>query len=275
MSALKIPDTPVIVAGGIGGPSVMLTVTPMRNALTLGATSSTSSAAQLYGQVFSRGFLRGWTGGIYPAMAACPQFLCLGPAYHMYAGVGGVPFGVVAAGFTESMIVYGAETANAQMAMNMKKPGAIQTLQPAYKPYGPGVSIYIARNVISTAGLRLFCSPCTAAIESLTGKKNVATQIGGDFTGNVIAACLSMPMHQLYGFIVTTPDLWDKPFAEQKQRMVGFLKGHFLTKSESGAVRLSSTIPRDLFMRSMYIAIAYTMFSTLERTLVAYWPKKN
>jgi len=272
-SNFKIPEAPVIVAGGLGGPMVMLAVTPMRNGLTLGATNNAAGALQLYGQVFGRGLFRGWTGGIFPAMAACPQFLCLGPAYHVYASVGGVAGGVVAAGITESMIVYGAETANAQLATNMKSPGTIKTLQPAYKPFGPGVGIYIARNIISTAGLRIFCSPCTSAIEMVSGKKNGFTQLGGDFAGNVIAASLSTPMHQLYGYVVTTPEMWTATNKEKYEKSVAFLKRHFLTKNEKGATRLSATIPRDLFMRSMYIAVAYTMYSTLERALIANWPK--
>jgi len=265
-------DPPVVVAGGLGGPLVMLTVTPFRNGLTLGSTNIKAGAMELYGQVFSKGFLRGWTGGVYPAIAACPQFLCLGPAYHLYASFGGVAGGVVLTSITETAIVYGAETCNAQLATNQKTPGSIANVHPSWKPWGPGVGIHAFRNIIATVGLRMFCAPCTALVEKVTGKKNALTTMGGDFLGNVGGACLSAPVHQLYGFTVTTPELASMSGSEQRSRMVQFLKDQYL-ETVDGRTRLSAVVPRDLFMRSMYIAIAYTMYSSIERGLVANWPR--
>jgi len=274
MEAIKnaIPETPVIVAGAFGGPSVMFTVTPFRNGLTLGATNIKAGAMELYGSLFARGFAGGWTGGIYTSIAACPQFLCIGPAYHFYAGFTGTIGGVVLTSLTESGIVFGAETCNAQMAKNAKEPGAIKNVHNSLKPWGTGFGIHFARNIIATAGLRLFCQPCTWAIETATGKSNAMTTLGGDFAGNVCAACLSAPVHQLYGFTVTTPELADLPSAEKRARAVQFLKNQYLVP---GTSRLSPVVPRDLFMRSMYVAVAYTMYSTLERTLVASWPRSG
>ena len=88
---MGLPDTPYIVAGGVGGPVCYYIVTPARNALTLGATNSAASPGSLYKQVFSRGLARGWAGGLYPSAAACPSFICLGPAYHAAVPVMGVP----------------------------------------------------------------------------------------------------------------------------------------------------------------------------------------
>mmetsp|Transcript_77092 Transcript_77092/g.223040 ORF Transcript_77092/g.223040 Transcript_77092/m.223040 type:complete len:277 (+) Transcript_77092:83-913(+) len=270
----QLPETPVILAGGFGGPAVMFTVTPMRNGLTLGATNVQAGAMELYKQVFARGPFSGWTGGIYPAIAACPQFLCLGPAYHFYASFAGVAGGVGLTSLTESAIVYGAETCNAQMAKNAKSPGTFTNVHPSYKPFGPGFGIHVFRNIIATAGLRMFCMPCTSAIEMVTGKSNTVTQIGGDFAGNVCAACLSAPVHQLYGFTVTTPELATLSGSEKQARMVKFLKDQYLV-TRDGRTRLSSVVPRDLFMRSMYVAVAYTMYSTLERGLVKFWKSKS
>ena len=269
--SFQLPDTPIIVAGGFGGPAVMFTVTPFRNGLTLGATNAQAGAAQLYRQVFRGGLSAGWTGGIFPAVAACPQSLCLGPAYHFYSSFAGVAGGVLLTSITESAIVYGSETCNAQMAKNAESPGTIKNVHSAFKPFGPGLGIHIFRNVIATAGLRMFCQPCTWAIEKAAGTSNAMTTLGGDFAGNVCAACLSAPVHQVYGFTVTTPELKGMPVAEQKDRVVQFLKEQYLDPQTG---RLSSVVPRDLFMRSMYVAVAYTMYSSLERTLVAYWPKK-
>jgi len=171
MSGFKLPETPVIVAGTIGGPMVMFTVTPFRNGLTLGSTNIKAGAMELYGQVFARGLASGWTGGIYPAIAACPQFLCIGPAYHLFASFSGVAGGVVLTGCAETAIVYGAESCNAQMAKNAKTPGAIQNIHPSWKPWGPGVGIHAFRNIVATAGLRMFSTPCTQLVESLWQKQ--------------------------------------------------------------------------------------------------------
>jgi hypothetical protein len=264
----EMPETPVIVAGAFGGPSVMMAVTPMRNGLTLGATAPSESALSLYRQVFSKGFAGGWTGGVYPAMAACPQFLALGPAYHFFASFSGVAGGVVLTSLTETAIVFGAETANAQMAANSKTPGLIKDVHPSWKPFGSGFGLHVGRNIIATAGLRMFCSPCTYAIEKATGKSNGLTQLGGDFAGNVVAACLTAPVHQAYNFTVTTPEIASLSTGEYVGKLKEFLGNQYF---ENG--RLSSVVPRDLFMRAMYVAVAYTMYSTLERSLVANWPR--
>jgi len=172
----------------------------------------------------------------------------------------------------ETVIVYGAETANAQTAVNGKAPGTFKTLHPSWKPWGPGVGIHAFRNIIATAGLRIFEGPCTWAVEKASGTSNALTTVGGSLFGNVVAACLSAPVHQLFGFTVSTPELATLSGAESRARMVQFLKDQYLV-TENGSTRLSKVVPRDLFMRSMYVATAYTMYGTLERALVASWPK--
>jgi len=269
---LKFPDTSNIVAGAVGGPLVYYTVTPFRNACTLGATSSTAGMMELYGKVFARGFLRGWTGGIYPSMYACPTFISLGPCYHALKDAFGLPAGVVLASVVESGILYGAETCNAQMAKNEAIPGHIKNVQPAWKPFGPGLSLHITRNILGTAGLRLFCLPCTWGIEKAVGSSNPMTTLAGDFAGNVISAGMTAPVHQLYGFAVTTPELAHMSGAEKRSRMIQFLRDQYLV-TEGGKTRLSATVPRDLSMRAAYVATLYTMYSTLERYIIQQWPK--
>lgn len=243
----------------------MFLVTPARNGLTLGATAPQQSALSLYRQVFRGG---GWTGGIYPAMAACPQFLCLGPAYHFFHPFTGTVGAVALTGATETAIIYGAETCNAQMATNAKSPGTFASVHPSWKPFGPGVGINFARNVLAVAGLRLFCTPCAWAVETVSGKKNTLTQLLGDLGGNVCGACVTAPVHQCYNFTVTTPELATMSGSEKMARLQTFLKDQYMVDG-----RLSSVVPRDLFMRSMYVAVAYTLYSTLERTLVRHWPQ--
>jgi len=272
MDELKMPDTPLIVAGAAGGPMVMFTVTPMRNALTLGATNPTAGAMELYRTVFRGGFARGWTGGIFPSMAACPGFVALGPAYHFFASIGGVTGGVVAASCFESAILYGCETRNAQMAKNAQAPGTIASPHPAWKPFGPGIGLHISRNIIATAGLRMFCTPCTNVIESLTGTKTEGTQIAGSFCGNVVSACMTAPVHQMYGYTVSTPELAKLSTGEQLGALKQFMLDQYTVVS-NGKRSIGATVPRDLFMRSMYVAVMYTMFSTGERQLVKNWPR--
>merc|ERR1719503_359566 len=120
------------------------------------------------------------------------------------------------ASLLETGIVYGAETANAQMAKNSSAPGSFKTVHPSWKPFGPGVAFHFLRNVVATAGLRLFCGPCSWAVESATGRKNALTQLAGDALGNVGGACFSAPIHQLYSFTVTTPELATMSSAERQ-----------------------------------------------------------
>jgi len=172
----------------------------------------------------------------------------------------------------ETGIVYGAETAGAQTAINASKAGTIKTVHNPMKPFGPGVGWHFLRNAVAMAGLRLFCGPCTVAVESVTGKKNGWTQLGGDFLGNVGGACLTAPIHQLYAFTVTTPELATMSGSQSRERCVQFLREQYLV-TEGGSTRLSKIVPRDLFMRSMFVAVAYTMYSTIERSLVSMWPQ--
>ena len=95
LDGFEAPKPPVIFAGGVGGPMVFYTITPARNALTIAAQDVNLSVVGCYRQVFQAGFTSGWTGGIYPAIAACPQFLCLGPVYHMFQSVAGKWGGMV------------------------------------------------------------------------------------------------------------------------------------------------------------------------------------
>merc|ERR1719464_1644861 len=114
----------------------------------------------------------------------------------------------------------------------------------------------------------MFCTPCTWVAEKASGTSNAFTTLAGDMAGNICGACLTAPVHQLYAFTVTTPELATMSGSEKMARMQAFLKSQYIKDG-----RLSSVVPRDLFMRSMYVAVAYTLYSTLERTLVKVWPK--
>ncbi|CAK0859710.1 unnamed protein product, partial [Prorocentrum cordatum] len=133
-SAMDAPlDAPLLLSGALGGPFVVYVLTPMRNALTLGSQDSRSVAAGLYRKVFRGGWASGWKGGGAPAVMACPQFLAVGPAFHVMhqrarelsgsgASSGHRVLPALAAscgaGLFETALTYAAQSRNAQIAYN-------------------------------------------------------------------------------------------------------------------------------------------------------------
>mmetsp|Transcript_49263 Transcript_49263/g.139102 ORF Transcript_49263/g.139102 Transcript_49263/m.139102 type:complete len:275 (+) Transcript_49263:58-882(+) len=267
----KMPEAPVLAAGAFGGPFVMYLVTPCRNALTFAAQDAKSSFSGVFRQVFARGLAGGWKGGMYPAIAACPQYLCLGPAYHMYASAVGPVGGIVLAGITETAVLYGAETKNAHLATNARRPGRIPEarVQSPFNPWGPGVMINLARNIFAMSGMRVINEPIANAIAKASGgSQSGLVTLASDLTANCCAAGITMPMHMLYQYVCTSgPELWDKPQGEQVTMMKTWLREQYFPGG-----RLSPVIVRDLGLRAGYIATAYTIYMQIERAAVKYWP---
>lgn len=51
---------------------------------------------------------KGWTGGFYPGVAAIPQFMILGPFFHLCRQLGlGTAGAVLACGAAETVITFG------------------------------------------------------------------------------------------------------------------------------------------------------------------------
>jgi hypothetical protein len=271
---IELPSAPVFFAGSIGGPSVYYLVTPLRNALTLAAQDTSASMLDCYRQVFARGAASGWTGGLYPAIAACPQFLCLGPVYHTFHGATGSAWGsMFLTGVVETAIAYGAETKNAQMASIEK--GAkipVERVQNPLVPWGPGVVTHLSRNVFAMAGMRVFADPIKSKLQDVTGSKSELVSLAADLTSNIAAAGLTFPIHQLFNYTVSTPEMWDKPQSEQIQMAKNYLDRQYFETSADGAKRLSSVLLRDFGLRAAYIGCAYTMYINIERSAVKFWP---
>lgn len=269
---LQMPETPVIVAGALGGPFCMYTVTPFRNAMSYASQDASLSLGAVFRKnVFSKGFLSGWTGGVYPAIAACPQYLCLGPMYHFFNSFAGSVGGIVLTGATETAVLYGAETRNGQVAINTTIAGRIPQarLQSPFNPYGPGTFINFARNVFAMSGMRVINEPIADAVSKVAGGKGPVVTVASDLAANCAAAGITMPMHMLYQFVITSgPDLWDKPQSQQNAAMTKFLKDAYFPDG-----RLSSVILRDLVLRAGYIATAYTMYMQIERAAIKHWPR--
>lgn len=267
MVAIELPDTPLIVAGALGGPFSMYMATPARNALTFASKDIEAGYSAIYRQVLKSG---AFTGGVYPAVAACPQFIGLGPLYHLYKGAIGVWPAVVVVSMTESAMVYGAETKNCQEAVIAKGANIPKDrVQSPFKPWGPGIGMHISRNIIAMAGLRVFRDPWANFFSKMAGNDTAATQMAGDFMGNVCGSAISMPFHQIYAYQATSPEVWDAALSEQGGLMVAYLKKQYLT--ESGGI--SPVLVRDLKLRITFLTGAYTCFATIERLLVTFWPK--
>lgn len=277
--ALKIPDPPYIAAGAFGGPVVMMFVTPMRNALTLGAMDHSKSVLTLYKNVFRGGFGTAFAGGKYMSMAATPGFLVLGPCYHMFKDLcGGSNVGAVAlTSVSETCIFYGSETKNAQTAYNIdcQKSGAkpIGRLQNQFKPYGPGVGLHIARNALAMSGLRVFSDPAQTVIQKAAPDMSPTSRaIFGDLLANVVVSAMSTPLHQLYGFSVThrvAGTAAGYPELSMPQASLKFLRNQYFTPAGG----ISSVAARDMVLRVMYNATIYSVYGQIERSLVANWPQ--
>lgn len=276
---IKIPDPPYIAAGAIGGPFVIGMVTPMRNALTLGALDSSKSALTLYKDVFRGGVLSGFSGGQYMAVAAVPGFLVLGPCFHIFKDLcgGSVAGGTALTALAETCVFFGSESRNAQMAFNgdAEKKGTkpIVKLQNPYTPFGPGVGLHIARNFLAMSGLRVFSAPCQTGLQKVAPDMGATTRtILGDMIANIAVSSLSTPLHQLYGFSVTNRVAAAEAGGVQASMLEAsktFLRAQYLTP----AGRLSSVALRDVFLRVAYNASIFTVYGSIERSFVANWPK--
>merc|ERR1719230_2448533 len=80
---VKLPALPLVLAGVFGGPFVIFLFTPMRNALSLAAADQESSALEIYEATFPDKLASGWVGGVSSAIAACPEFVAMGPLFHL------------------------------------------------------------------------------------------------------------------------------------------------------------------------------------------------
>merc|ERR1711908_171801 len=100
------------------------------------------------------------------AVAAVPGMLVIGPAFHMYKDMcGGSSTAAVAlTAMTESVVFYGAETKNAQIAFNQdaekKAMKPLARIQSQYNPFGSGIGLHVARNYLAMSGLRILSQPC-------------------------------------------------------------------------------------------------------------------
>lgn len=279
--AVKLPETPLILAGALGGPFGIFIFTPLRNALTLASQNSDESALELYKDVFAGGLASGWTGGLACVPPSCPQFIVMGPLFHFLKELlNSVVLAVICCAMAESCISYASQTLNAQMAFNADQDLAglnnqVELWNP-FMPVGPGSSIHVLRNFVALSGLRVFSAPCQAGLAKAAKFCRLQLPQGpqqffGDFIASMGAAILSAPLNQLYNFAVTSNVFMGAGLLEKLTLSRAYFVESYLVYDESRFVGLSPTLGRDLFMRCAYIANLYALFGLIERVAVALW----
>mmetsp|Transcript_13393 Transcript_13393/g.39120 ORF Transcript_13393/g.39120 Transcript_13393/m.39120 type:complete len:311 (+) Transcript_13393:33-965(+) len=302
----NLPETPLLLSGSLGGPAVILLCTPLRNALTLGSQDSRSSLRLLYRKAFRGGLRAGWTGGLAPAIVACPQFLALSPIYHILNNrskealcLGGdaehavLPslVAAVGAGLIETFLTFGSQSRNAQMAYNKSfvqfssvMDGSRRSLRlnRVWRPWGAGAGAMAIRNTFSIASIRTL-APWLRENLPLGGLAGNSRATLCDITAALLVCPISAPIHQLFNFLVTTPEAVRMPAREKVGLARRFLCQQYfvplprqmMLSAELGkepprqeySWRISGVAARDLGMRSLYITCVFTLFMSIERSL--------
>jgi len=282
---LKLPDTPLILAGALGGPLCIYVTTPLRNALTLASQDPYCSAGALYAAVFSGGFASGWTGGFAPVLPSCPQFCVLGPLFHfLNESLGNVALAVCLSAIAETLISYSSNTINAQMAFNHEQElagsGYEVPLASLFTLFGPGAYIHVCRNIVALSGIRIFSVPCLKMLCRSTRAAGIKLpeefqSVLADFISSIGAGCLSAPLNQCYNFAITSLAYMESGASGRLQQLSYFLSRAYLVHGPGGELAgLSPTLARDLFMRCTYTATLFAIFGSIERTFVTLWKRK-
>mmetsp|Transcript_12549 Transcript_12549/g.23160 ORF Transcript_12549/g.23160 Transcript_12549/m.23160 type:complete len:320 (+) Transcript_12549:44-1003(+) len=282
---VKLPDVPLVLAGALGGPFVIFTLTPLRNALTLASQDQDVTSFELYQRTFQNGFCAGWTGGWACVIPACPQFIMLGPLWHLINDTfGSALIACVCSALAETLISYGSQTLNSQLAFNAEQTalgGATIALHNPFIPFGPGVTIHILRNIVNLTGIRVLSTPCNRVLTALARRTGIrasprAISVVADFTAPMISAIFSGTFHQLYNFAVTSPLYMDSRSSDKFSQLMSFLTDFYLLHGEGGEIiGLSPTLGRDLFMRCVYVGTLMLLFQCIEKIAVLLWAKRK
>mmetsp|Transcript_35595 Transcript_35595/g.81569 ORF Transcript_35595/g.81569 Transcript_35595/m.81569 type:complete len:320 (-) Transcript_35595:113-1072(-) len=283
---VKFPDVPLILAGALGGPFVIFALTPLRNALTLASQDQESSAFELYGRTFQSGFAAGWTGGWACVIPSCPQFIMLGPLYHLINDTIGSAFiACFCSAMAETLISFGSQTLNSQLAFNAEQiatGGEPVKLSNPLIPFGPGVTIHVIRNIVNLTGIRVLSAPCNRALSKLVAVTGIrlsprVLSMVSDFCAPMLASCMSASPHQLYNFAVTSPMYMESRSPSDKfMQLMSFLQDSYLLYGDDGRIiGLSPVLGRDLFMRCAYVGTLMLLFVCIENIAVLLWAKRK
>lgn len=274
------PEPSLLAAGALGGPLCIGILTPLRNACTLAAQDTHSTARQIYGKVFSRGMLAGWTGACTPAAAATLQFTIMGPGYFMYLNLMGSPAAATVAGaVTETLITYGPTTRNSQLMHNRVAVPTGQVPVRRMLPVGPGFSMLVLRNCAANAGIRVLSDPLAGGLARLSAGEvglgpvpiSGACKCGGDFLASLLCGAISMPFNQLFNYHVTSAASLSGSNMERFRLGLRFLRSQYIETTSSGSQRLSRMIIRDGGLRALYIGCMFSSYAATERLCQSLW----
>lgn len=277
-SLLKyLPEPPLLAAGALGGPLVISSLTPLRNAMSNAAQDQSSSALRLYLNAFggpSASLMQrlrvGFTGALISAPPACPQWCMIGPAFHALHAHLPTPLALLGTALLETFITFGSQTRNAQMAYNVQVPEAKVPLSNIVRPWGPGAPFYVLRNACGMAGIRWLSPPIQSAVEPFV--PSGPREVGSDMAASFLTCVVSAPLNACWSYVVTTPSTWQMGTAERAAALTTFLKRQYLDETGS---RLSRLAMRDLGVRCVYIACCFSMFSGIERLAIRHWPWRS
>ena len=272
-----LPTPPLLAAGAFGGPFVIASLTPLRNAMSNAAQDQASNLPRLYlnavggsSTSLATRLRVGFTGAMVSAGPAIPQWTVIGPFFHALHQHLPTPLALLGTATLETFITFGSQTRNAQMAHNVQAPSATVPLSPIVRPWGPGAPFYVLRNACGMAGIRWFSPPIQEVLSPVmpSGPREIVSDMLASF-----ATCLaSAPLNLCWSYIVTTPATWHMAPAELQATLITFLRRQYLEKS---GTRLSRLAARDLAVRCIYIASCFSMFSGIERLALAYWPWRS
>lgn len=310
MATVTLPNAPILISSTCGGPFVIYLCTPLRNALTLGSRDALPTMGQLYRKAFRGGLSSGWVGGTAPAVAACPQFFALGPIYHglndlfrkalgLEAGGHSLiasSFAASGAGLAETLLTYGSQSRNAQMAYNntfvthssiVDAPRSMLPLNRPYQIWGVGAGCLTIRNACGLAGVRGL-SPCLeqrlpqrGPLASKSAHAAVCTALAA-----VLTCVVTSPVHQTFNFLITSPDVHAMSSRERSQLIGDFLtRQYFVPRArpsmdfgtlslappgpEEYTWRISRVAGRDFVMRAAYVTCIFTLYTSIERFMIA------
>jgi len=240
---------------------------------------------------FADGFSAGWTGGLEPAIMACPQFCVMGPFFHFLRETfGSDVLAVCATGMAETVISYSSQTRNAQMAFNQMMETMAEVgdavsvpLAAPLLPWGPAVSVHIVRNIVALSGIRVFARPIVAVVRrilallGISGLSDLAVGFLADFLASIGSSCISMPLNQLYNFAVTSKSYLEASGARERLAVaIGFLDETYLVRGEDGCFQgISAVVGRDLVLRCLYVATLFSLFATIERGAQFLWKRRK
>ncbi|CAK0892607.1 unnamed protein product, partial [Prorocentrum cordatum] len=189
----SLPPAPLFFAGALGGPACVFSLTPLRNAVSLGAADRGSGILQIYRRVFATG---GWTGGAATIGPASVQCVALGPLFHFWSKLLGSNLAAtMLVGVTETVVTYGSQTRNAQMAYNATVSPDMRVPRCAIvRPWGPGATFHVLRNVSGMLGLRVVAEPLERAqlrAHSSLGWGAPSSRLPADFAACLLSSAVS------------------------------------------------------------------------------------